>query len=198
MKGKTMSQDYWNDLYKKEETGWDIGYPSPPLKNYIDQLQDKGLAILIPGCGNAYEAQYLLDQGFARVTLIDIAPALTAALEFRFKADIGKRITILTGDFFTHEGKYDIILEQTFLSALDPSVRPQYVSKMHSLLNRGGVLAGVLFSKVFEEDGPPFGGTAEEYRAMFSEHFSVRKIEPCVNSIDRRLGNEVFIELLAK
>lgn len=198
MEGKTMSQDYWNDLYKKAETGWDIGYPSPPIKNYIDQLKVKGISILIPGCGNAYEAEYLLQQGFTRITLIDIAPALTAALELRFKSEIGKRISIITGDFFTHEGTYQLILEQTFLSALDPSVRPQYVEKMHSLLTEGGILSGVLFSKVFEEDGPPFGGTAEGYRTMFSPKFNVLKIEPCVNSIDRRLGNEVFIELVAK
>ena len=52
-------KEYWINRYKEERTGWDIGYPSTPLKEYIDQLQDKNLRILIPGAGNGYEAEYL-------------------------------------------------------------------------------------------------------------------------------------------
>jgi hypothetical protein len=33
---------------------------SLPIKAYIDTLKDKDIAILIPGCGNTYEAAYLL------------------------------------------------------------------------------------------------------------------------------------------
>jgi methyl halide transferase len=197
MKGKTMSKDYWNDLYNSDETGWDIGFPSPAIKEYADQLQNKDMAILIPGCGNAYEAEYLLSQGFTNITLIDIAPSLTSALENKFKDLIGKRIRVITGDFFTHSGRYDLILEQTFLSALDPSVREAYVNKMHSLLIQGGHLTGVLFNQVFEE-GPPYGGTAAEYQTMFSDKFRISKLEPCYNSIERRSGSEVFIDLIAK
>lgn len=198
MQGKTMSKDYWNSLYDKDETGWDIGFPSPALKEYIDQLNKKKLAILIPGCGNAYEAEYLLAQGFTNVTVIDIAPSLTAALETKFKNEAGKSIKIVTGDFFNHEGKYNLVLEQTFLSALDPSVRPQYVDKMHSLLVKAGHLTGVLFGQVFEEEGPPYGGTLQEYKLMFSKKFKIKKLEPCYNSIERRKGSEVFINLIAK
>jgi hypothetical protein len=51
-----------------------------PIKNYIDTLKDKDIAILIPGCGNTYEAAYLLEQGFTNVT-IDIAPTLVKNIE---------------------------------------------------------------------------------------------------------------------
>jgi SAM-dependent methyltransferase len=197
MQGKTISGDYWNDLYNKNETSWDIGFPSPAIKEYVDQLQDKHLPVLIPGCGNAYEAEYLLAQGFTDVTLIDIAPSLTAALDNKFKKEVGKRIKIITGNFFDHEGRYGLILEQTFLSALDPSLRTQYVDKMHSLLVKGGHLTGVLFNQVFE-DGPPYGGTAQEYKLMFSKRFKTKKLELCYNSIERRKGSEIFINLIAK
>ena len=193
-----MSKEYWNNLYDKDEIGWDIGFPSPAIKEYIDQLSNKDMAILIPGCGNAYEAEYLLAQDFTDVTIIDIAPSLTAALENKFGKELGKGIKIITGDFFNHAGAYHLILEQTFLSALDASVRPMYVEKMHSLLVKGGHLAGVLFSKVFEEEGPPFGGTLQEYKLMFSKKFKIKKLEPCYNSIERRKGSEVFINLIAK
>jgi hypothetical protein len=41
----------------KQTTGWDLGWYLP-IKNYIDTLKDKDIAILIPGCGNTYEAAY--------------------------------------------------------------------------------------------------------------------------------------------
>ena len=47
-------QKYWSNRYEEDRTGWDIGYPSTPLKEYIDQLTDKTISILIPGAGNAY------------------------------------------------------------------------------------------------------------------------------------------------
>lgn len=198
MQTKAMSKDYWNSLYDKDEIGWDIGFPSPAIKEYVDQLNRKDIAILIPGCGNAYEAEYLLAQGFTDVTLIDIAPSLTAALERKFKSELGKKIKIITGDFFNLDGAYNLILEQTFLSALHPSVRQIYVDKMHSLLVKGGHLAGVLFGQVFEEEGPPYGGTLQEYKLMFSKKFKIKKLELCYNSIERRKGTEVFINLIAK
>ena len=198
MQGKTMSKEYWNNLYVKDETGWDIGFPSPAIKEYVDQLTNKDIAILIPGCGNAYEAEYLLALGFTNVTLIDIAPSLTAALEKKFINELGKRIKVITRDFFNHDGTYNLILEQTFLSALHPSVRPLYVDKMHALLVKGGHLTGVLFGQVFEEEGPPYGGTLQEYKLMFSKKFKIKKLEPCYNSIERRKGSEVFINLIAK
>lgn len=198
MQQKTLSKDFWNNLYQTNDTGWNIGYPSPPIKAYVDQLKNKGISILIPGCGNAYEAEYLLEQGFTNVTVIDIAPALTAALENKFKKESGKKIHIITGNFFEHAGTYQLILEQTFFCALDPSLRMKYADKMHTLLVKGGHLAGVLFNKVFEEEGPPFGGTIEEYKLLFEKHFDIKTLEHCYNSIEKRKGNEVFINLVSK
>ncbi len=197
MQSKSTPKDYWNILYDKEDIGWDIGFPSPAIKEYVDQLDTKELPVLIPGCGNAYEAEYLLAKGFNDITLIDIAHTLTAALEKKFKKDIGRRIKIITGDFFDHHGSYRLILEQTFLSALDPSLRTRYADKMHSLLVKGGHLAGVLFNQEFE-GGPPYGGTAQEYKLMFSKKFTIKTLELCYNSIERRKGSEVFINLVAK
>ncbi len=197
MSKKILSSDYWNNLYKSNDIGWDIGFPSPPIKEYIDQLKNKDWKILIPGCGNAYEAEYLLNQGFTNVTLIDIAPMVTAQLEQRFEKELGKRVNVVTGDFFNHEGKYQLILEQTFLSALDPSLRTRYAEKMRSLLVKGGQLVGVLFNQRFEE-GPPFGASVQEYKDLFSNYFSIKTMEACRNSIDRREGSEVFINLTAR
>ena len=66
-----MDKQFWEEKYSNHQTGWDIGHISTPLKTYIDQLDNKGLTILIPGAGNAYEAEYLVRHGFKNVTIVD-------------------------------------------------------------------------------------------------------------------------------
>ena len=43
-----MNKEYWEQRYTNQETGWDIGSSSTPLKEYIEQLENKNLKILIP------------------------------------------------------------------------------------------------------------------------------------------------------
>ena len=183
-------QNYWNQRYLDGSTGWDIGYPSTPLKTYIDQLEDKSLRILIPGAGNAYEAEYLWKAGFSNTTVIDIAPEATQAFAKRntdFPQD-----QLLTADFFSHQGEYDLILEQTFHCAIMPEMRDAYVKHLSTLLPVGGRYVGVLFD-IPLGDTRPFGGTKEEYQERFERWFDIQVLERCYNSIPPRQGNELFI-----
>lgn len=194
-----MKQDnkqlFWDQRWKDNNTGWDINRVSPPIKEYIDTIKDKSIAILIPGCGNAYEAEYLLDNHFTNVTLIDISATLVESLKKKFE---GKPVRIVLGDFFLHEGKYDLILEQTFFCAIEPSLRRQYIEKCYELLNPHGKIAGVLFGVVFEKEGPPHGGSRAEYEKLFSPRFKFLQLGICKNSIEPRRGNELFIEFERK
>lgn len=186
-----LNGTYWNNRYTENDTGWDMGFISPPLLAYINQLTNKNLRILIPGCGNSYEAAYLAQQGFTDITLIDIAPLLVQQLKEKFIHQ--PAIKIVLGDFFEHLGKYDLIMEQTFFCALHPSLRSAYVTKMHSLLAPGGKLAGLLFSAHFQKSGPPFGGTSAEYEPLFKKYFHLHTMSVCYNSHSKRAGNELFI-----
>ncbi len=186
-----LNDDYWSSRYDQNQTGWDIGAASGPLTHYIEQLSRKDLRILIPGCGNAYEADYLLKKGFTNVTLIDISKTLVEALQLKFK---DTPIHIVHGDFFEHSGQYDLILEQTFFCAIDPALRKDYVTKMETLLAPGGKVAGVLFNRDFP-GGPPFGGHIPEYRDYFQEKFEIKTLEPCFNSIAPRKNAEAFVIL---
>lgn len=188
-----LGETYWNDQYEANSTGWDLGEVSPPIKAYIDQLTNKNLRILIPGCGNTYEAAYLLQQGFTDVTVIDIAPKLVAELKGKFAAD--PDIKIIQGDFFKQEGQYDLILEQTFFCAINPQLRKSYVTKMHELLASNGKLVGVLFDREFDQQGPPFGGCKCQYEALFEKEFIFKTMEPCNNSFIKRKDTELFINL---
>jgi methyl halide transferase len=193
---EALDGNYWSNRYITGTAAWDLGEVSPPLKNYIDQLADKNVRILIPGCGNTHEADYLLKMEFTDVTVIDIAPALVAALKEKYKGN--QNIKIILGDFFTHKGEYDLVLEQTFFCAIDPALRKSYVAKMHELLAQNGKLVGVLFNPQFEEQGPPFGGTQNEYEQLFAKDFTFKTFELCHNSNVKRQGTELFINLQKK
>ena len=188
----TLDEKFWNNQYLSSTTGWDLGEVSPPIKSYIDALENKNISILIPGCGNSYEAEYLLSKGFTNVTILDIAPLLAENLRKKFIDT--EYIKIVQGDFFEHQTTYDLIIEQTFFCALPPTMRFKYVQKMHGLLNKNGILVGLLFNRTFE-NSPPFGGSREEYELLFKSAFNTIKLETCKNSFPKRANTELWIEL---
>lgn len=188
-----LSARYWDNRYLNNDSTWDLGAVSPPLKAYIDQLKDKSLTILIPGAGNAYEAEYLNAQGFENMYVLDISTVIFDNIRERAPSFPENRL--IQEDFFAHHGQYDLILEQTFFCALDPVYRKSYVSKMHTLLKPGGRLVGLLFNDPLNTDRPPFGGSMEEYEALFFPAFQKRVFEPCYNSVKPRAGRELFMIL---
>ncbi|MBS1763521.1 MAG: methyltransferase domain-containing protein [Bacteroidetes bacterium] len=191
-----LDASFWNQRWQSGKIGWDIGYASPPIIKYMEQYSERDAAILIPGCGNAYEAEYLASHGFTNITLVDISEEAVRRLKEKFSNK--PQIKIYCEDFFTHKGNYDLILEQTFFCAQVLQRRKEYAVKMESLLKAGGKLAGVLFGVSFGESGPPFGGDEKEYREIFSPYFEIIKMEPCYNSISPRAGSELFFILSKK
>ncbi|MGR3810717.1 methyltransferase domain-containing protein [Jiulongibacter sp. NS-SX5] len=190
-----LSDQFWSERYINKQTGWDLGTVSPPIKAYIDQLSNKDISILIPGCGNSYEAEYVLSKGFKKVTLVDISEVLVAQLKGKFAAEIAEgRCEVIHANFFDLKGTFDLVIEQTFFCAIDPDLRKEYAVKMAELLVKGGKIAGVLF-EMNKPDGPPFGGNREEYKTYFEPYFEIKTMEPCFNSIDSRAGKELFVLL---
>ena len=192
----TFDAQYWTERYQKGHTGWDTGGITPPLKEYFDQLTDRNLAILIPGAGNAYEAEYLFNKGFNNVTVLDLSAEPLQNLKRRVPAWPVSHLQQV--DFFDHSGNYDLIVEQTFFCALHPVLRARYAKKMHDLLKTGGKLVGVLFNDPLNDDKPPFGGGINEYRSYFEPFFDFRVFDVCYNSILPRAGREIFINLQKK
>ncbi len=187
-----LDHDFWHQRYATGETGWDLGAPSTPLKEYLDQLTDKELRIFIPGGGRAWEAEYAHRLGFRNVFVIDLSDApLTDMLA---RCPDFPRAHFIVGDFFEHRGRYDLILEQTFFCAIDPALREQYVAHMHRLLAPGGKLAGVLFNDTLNADKPPFGGFINDYLPLFRRWFPGVTMEPCQNSIAPRAGRELWLK----
>jgi len=191
MQKTKFNKSYWEHKYEEKQTGWNIGYISTPIKTYIDQLKNKDISILIPGAGNSFEAEYLYHKGFKNITVLDIAKQPLLNLKERV-TDFPENHLIQV-DFFEHKGSYDLILEQTFFCALDPSLRNEYAKKMNDLLNDNGKLVGLLFDFDLEVSGPPFGGSVSEYEKTFQKHFKIKTLNRSINSIKPRQGRELFI-----
>ena len=190
MKKNDFDAAYWTHRYENNQIEWDIGYPSTPLKSYIDQIKDKNQKILIPGCGNGYEAEYAFKKGFDNIYIADISkPPL---MDFKRRVPHFPNDQLIQNDFFEIKDTFDLILEQTFFCALHPSLRKDYVNKMAALLNPRGKLAGVLFDFPMNTSGPPFGGNKKLYKTYFKETFFIRTLEHCDQSIPERKDKELF------
>jgi thiopurine S-methyltransferase len=187
-----LNNQYWNSRYIENQTGWDIGYPSPSFIEYFKDI-DRNSKILIPGCGNSYEGEALYQMGFNNITLLDFAA--TSKENFLNRCPQFPTSQFVVGDFFALDDQFDFILEQTFFCALNPKLRNQYLVKMSELLYLEGKLVGLLFDAPLNTDHPPFGGARKEYEILFKKHFSKVSMTSCENSIDPRQGKELWIEI---
>ncbi|MFT7589395.1 MAG: hypothetical protein ACI959_001613 [Limisphaerales bacterium] len=193
-----LNSEFWQNRYETEQTGWDLGAASPPIVNWFGNIKAEMIdfasqKILIPGCGNAWEAEHLFREGFSDVHIIDWAAAPLQAFADRV-ADFPKE-NLHHGDFFTHQQDLncDWIVEQTFFCAINPELRDKYIEKTFSLLKPGGAIAGLLFNDGLNNDKPPFGGSFSEYETRFSKLFKLEKLAVAEDSVSPRAGRELFI-----
>ncbi|MFM1931739.1 MAG: hypothetical protein RL226_1042 [Bacteroidota bacterium] len=186
---------YWQQRWQEGATGWDIGAASPFLMHVASQFP-LNTRILIPGCGSGYEAEALWRLGYSGVEVVDIATEPLRKLAERVP-DF-PLAQMHHGDLFALEGSFEVILEQTFFCALDPQWRRRYAEKMASLLVPKGTLAGLLFDFPLTQEGPPFGGSREEYQELFSEYFTLLEMQHTELSIPPRCGRELGFRLEKK
>lgn len=193
---KMLNKSYWEDRYQNKEDFWNAKSITTPLKAYIDQLEDKSIQVLVPGVGHGHELVYLHKQGFTESVGVDFT---TIAFEQTIENEPSiSKDAVVIADFFQHQGKYDLILEQTFFCSLPVVKRKDYVQKMHELLQPEGKLVGLLFDTTFEHDTPPYGGDKDEYLALFEPYFTIEVMERAFNSIKPRQDRELFIILKKK
>ena len=196
-----LNKNYWENRYLNQEIAWDIGHISPPLEVYFRQMTDKSLKILIPGCGNAYEAAYLWHHGFKNVYLLDWSN--TALQNFKRNLPDFPNEQLINIDFFEYnvaeDEAYDLVIEQTFFCAINPHFRSKYVEKMSHLLKKGGKLVGLLFNIPLNLGGhePPFGGNERMYQRLFEPYFDIKAMSVCSNSLRPRAGNELFVKMIS-
>ena len=185
-----LNKSFWEARYLNNQTGWDLGYIATPLKEYIDQLTNKDIKILIPGAGNSHEAEYLWNNGVKNIYVLDIAEH--PLNNFKNRIPDFPESRLIHDDFFKINNTFDLIIEHTFFCALKIDLREKYAEKMSNLLCNKGKLIGLLFDFELTKDGPPFGGSKDEYLTYFTKYFKIKTLERAYNSIKPRADRELF------
>ena len=98
MKKTILDKSYWDYRYINQQTDWDLGEISPPIKKWFDEETNKELAIIVPGAGSGYEVTYGFEKGFKNIYYLDLSSEAT----YKFKINNPKvpRSHILNCDFF--------------------------------------------------------------------------------------------------
>ena len=192
-KTEGLDAAYWENRYRRHDTGWDQGGSSPGLVDFLKEQRIEGRSVLVPGCGRGHDARALSRAG-CEVVGIDLArSAVREAARLARSESLPARF--VRGDYFTLSaalaGPYDWIFEHTFFCAVDPDLRDAYVHRAAQYLNSEGLLLGVFF-QIHSETGPPFGTTRQELIERFSPRFSLR-LEGIPRSYPEREDKELLM-----
>ncbi|WP_233846992.1 methyltransferase domain-containing protein [Paraburkholderia sp. HD33-4] len=183
------SPEFWDERFERRFTPWDqAGVPSA-FRAFAERHRD--VAVLIPGCGSAYEAVWLARQGNP-VRAIDFSPAAVAAAREQLGAQHASLVE--QADFFTYAPPFvpAWIYERAFFCALPPARRADYAQRMAQLLPPGGLLAGFFFIGATPK-GPPFGVERGELDALLAPHFELIEDDPVDDSIAVFAGRERWL-----
>lgn len=174
----------WEQAYQSGETPWDKGRASPVLEDYLKEHHLSGNGLVL-GCGLGHDVRLLASYGY-RVTGMDISrTAIDRAEAFD---QVGEE-RYCQGDFFNLDGlfpqPFDWVFEHTFFCAIEPKLRETYVENLRRLLVPKGLLLGIFFLELGEdeaanagssqsvtaESGPPFKIRREALMPYFEAHF---------------------------
>lgn len=160
----------WEQRYRSDDTPWEKGYAAPPLTEILSRHKLTG-RVLVPGCGFGHDVR-LLAQADTEPLGLDISPnAIDKAKHYSPKA----KEKYMVGDFFSLDksywGKFDWIFEHTFLCAIDPSRRCDYVRSVFHLLKEDSYLAAIFFIHIDDPEGPPYPISNDEIDQLFNTNF---------------------------
>ena len=171
------SGPWWDKRYREGRDGWELGEPAPPLRHFLETHprapQPPG-RVLVPGCGRGHEVALLAARGFAAIGLDISAEALREAR--RCYGDGSDRLQWLQADLLDPAARLAVglgpascsgVLEHTCFCAIDPDLRPAYISAVAELLEPGGWLLG-LFWCHDRPEGPPYGSNPDQLASLLA------------------------------
>lgn len=190
---QVRQENFWSDIYRADDAGWELNEPSPSFKDLLPRLKLPKSRVLVLGCGSGNDAAFFAEHGHV-VTSVDISAEALKNAKAKYghmtniqwvKMDIFK----LPRDF---DQAFDIVVEHTCYCAIDPIQRPQLVKTWIQCLVPGGHLMGVFFG-MDKMKGPPFGGTEWELRERLKRSFHFIFWGRSHESIQRRDGKEFVV-----
>ncbi len=159
--------DFWCKRFGEGITPWDAGRVPSAFADFITR-QPVALHTLIPGCGSAWEAVHLAEQGWP-VTALDFSPL---AVDKARQVLGNVAVDLVCDDFFTFtpHHPYQLIYERAFLCALPRKLWADWGQRVAGLLPSGGLLAGYFFL-CEQVKGPPFGILPAELDTLLTPNF---------------------------
>lgn len=79
-------------------------------------------------------------------------------------------------DFFTHDDKYDVIYDCTFLCAIQPTQRHVWAEQMRNLTKKGSRVISLVFPLGDFKGGPPFALSPELVKSLLQNDFDVEEL----------------------
>ena len=186
---------FWENIYKNDDAGWDLGGPTPVFVNISSIIKPKNLCII--GCGKGYDAVMFAKNNF-KVTAVDFAPSAVKSLKFLAKKN-KVTINVLEKDIFSlatqYNNSFDYVIEQTCFCAIRPNKRTKYEKLVYRMLKTNGKLIGLWFplDKDINDGGPPYGTTVEEVKSLFKNGWMLESEEFPKESIKARKSREKLI-----
>lgn len=160
-------QQAWEQRYSAGNTGWDRGEASPALGHWLASNRPPTGRVLLPGCGNGYEAAWLARHG-CEVTAVDIAAQPVRELRLQLHK-LGLAAEVVQADLLQWQPAalpFDAIYEQTSICALEPDHWSAYEQRLYDWLKPGGLLFA-LFMQTGRPGGPPYDCPVPDMRLLF-------------------------------
>ena len=192
--------DFWENIYKNNDTGWDLGGVTPIFSDMAHELKPGKLIIL--GCGRGYDAITFAKQNFD-VTAVDFAPSAVKFLEGLCLINKVK-VNIIQDDIFSLNEKFknnfDFVIEQTCFCAIDPNRRNEYEQLVYNILKYNGSLIGTWYplDKKLDDGGPPYGVSISRLKSIFQKNWVIDKESYSDRSVRSRRGKEKLITFKKK
>ena len=182
----------WEAQYRKGETPWEKGAPSPGLVDFLAQEPVRG-RVLVPGCGFGHDVRALAATA-EEVIGLDIAQSAIEGAA-RFPRVGGERFELANlFELPAHlRGSFDWVWEHTCFCAIDPSMHAAYVEAVASALKPGGKLLAIFYldpGHDSPDEGPPFGVSVAELDALFLPRFDLVREWLPVRAYPGREGRE--------
>lgn len=185
---------FWDELYRDERTGWDMGTPTPAFADLLETQRFEPGKTLVLGCGKGHDAVLFAQHGFD-VTAIDFSSE--AIKHTRQLADEKRvRIELVQEDLFDYSlglsEEFDYVVEYVTFCAINPLRRAEFASAVCSLLKPSGRFIALFFPLDERPGGPPFAVSMDDVYRVFGRKLEMISVEAPERSVTPRKGKELL------
>ena len=145
---------------------------------FVPELQKtKSARVLVPGCGRGYALETFSRTFFYSENIVGLEVSETArnACE-AYQSENKSKAKCVVEDFFTHDDKYDVIYDCTFLCAIQPTQRHVWAEQMRNLTKKGSRVISLVFPLGDFKGGPPFALSPELVKSLLQNDFDVEEL----------------------